>query len=151
MYDINKIADYFIWLHHEFGDVITNLRLQKLVYYAQAWYLALNNEKLFDEDFEAWIHGPVNPSLYDRFKKYKWNPISEEISKPELDPEVEKHLKEIMEVYSGFSSYELETISHKEEPWVNARGDLPFDAPSSNIISQDDMKSYYKNFSKSDG
>ena len=64
---ISDIADYFITKNHEYGDYITNLKLQKLVYYAQAWYLAFLDKPLFDEDFEAWVHGPVNRDLYDRY------------------------------------------------------------------------------------
>src|SRR5258708_4115865 len=52
------------------GDSITHLKLQKLVYYAQAWSLALRNKPLFDEDFVAWTHGPVVKSVWRRFKGY---------------------------------------------------------------------------------
>ena len=73
----NAIADYIIKCCRDRGELITNLHLQKLVYYAQAWYLALYDKPLFDEEFQSWISGPVQPELHDRFKSYKWNPISE--------------------------------------------------------------------------
>ncbi len=58
------IADYVIYFYHEHGDCITNLKLQKLVYYIQAWYLALNkNTPLFNEDFQAWVHGHRYPCI----------------------------------------------------------------------------------------
>ena len=60
-----QVADYFLSLVDEdAGDSMTNLRLQKLLFYAQAWHLALTNRPLFEEDFEAWVHGPVIPSFY---------------------------------------------------------------------------------------
>ena len=77
------IADFFLS-----KDSLTPKKLQKLVYYAYAWFIALNNENedeitnvLFNEQPEAWIHGPVFPSLYDRYKGYNWN----EIEKKEID------------------------------------------------------------------
>ena len=69
------IADYFVRLANETGDYISNLKLQKLVYYAQAWYLAISDEALFEEDFEAWVHGPVIPELYQEYKSFGWRPI----------------------------------------------------------------------------
>ncbi len=75
----DKIADYFIGLSNETGSLITNLKLQKLVYYAQAWSLALNNKELFPEDFEAWVHGPVLVKLYNKYRSNKWNPISKNV------------------------------------------------------------------------
>ena len=68
----NKVADWFIHFAHEVGDPITNLKLQKLVYYAQAWYLALHGKRLFPAEFQAWVHGPVCHSLYQRFRGYAW-------------------------------------------------------------------------------
>ena len=59
------IAKYFLaQADEEIGDLISNLKLQKLVYYAQGFYLALHDEALFPEDIEAWTHGPVVPVLY---------------------------------------------------------------------------------------
>ena len=53
-----QVAEYFLLLvDDDAGDVMTNLRLQKLVYYAQAWRLAILDEALFEDDFEAWVHG----------------------------------------------------------------------------------------------
>jgi len=56
---VSKIANYFIYVANETGSYLSNLKLQKLLYYAQAWHLALYGISLFDEEFEAWIHGPV--------------------------------------------------------------------------------------------
>lgn len=141
---INKIADYFIWLCQQTGDLMTNLRLQKLVYYAQAWHLALKNDPLFEEDFQAWIHGPVEPTLYARFAENKWKPIVDEIKKPELSKGVETHLNEIMDAFGKYTAYDLERMTHNEDPWILARKGLAPDEPSTEIIPKDIMKDYYK-------
>jgi len=60
----NNVSDYLISFAHSTGDVITNLKLQKLLFYSQAWYLALKDDYIFEEDFQAWVHGPVLVSQY---------------------------------------------------------------------------------------
>ncbi len=72
----SKVAKWFInRTNREAGDVITHLKLQKLVYYAQAWYLANFNRPLFDEDMQAWTHGPVVPSLWKEYRDCGWDGI----------------------------------------------------------------------------
>lgn len=140
---IHAVADYFIRFSQEVGDPITNLKLQKLVYYAQAWHLALKGERLMPARFEAWVHGPVCVPLYQRFRRYSWNPIDEAVEKPDLPDAVEKHLREVMEVYGGMSAWDLERLTHAEEPWRIARGELPSDEPSTAVISDEEMKRFY--------
>jgi uncharacterized phage-associated protein len=139
----NKVADWFIRFAHEVGDPITNLKLQKLVYYAQAWHLALNGTRLMPAQFQAWVHGPVCHPLYQRFRKYAWNPISEDVEEPGLPTEVESHLREIMEVYGGFTAWDLERLTHAEEPWRKARGGIAPDAPSTSVIADEEMRRFY--------
>jgi uncharacterized phage-associated protein len=139
----NEIADWFIRFAHELSDPITNLRLQKLMYYAQAWYLALHGERLIPDTFEAWVHGPVIPSLYERFSAYRWNPISEDVPEPRLPAEVEDHLREVDAAYGGLLTWDLERMARAEDPWVYARGGLPPDEHSTNVISEERMKLFY--------
>lgn len=141
--NVDTIADWFIVRSREVGDPITNLKLQKLVYYAQAWYVALYDKPLVRDEFQAWLHGPVSPRLYHRFKAARWRPIEDEITEPELPPEVKEHLEEIMEQYGGFSAWDLERLTHTETPWIEARKDVPSDANCENPISLDAMRSYY--------
>ena len=66
-----QAAKYFLaQASEDAGDLISNLKLQKLVYYAQGFHLALYDEPLFLEAIEAWTHGPVVPDLYRHYKKY---------------------------------------------------------------------------------
>lgn len=146
----DQVADFFLLYSKEHGDVMTNLKLQKLVYYAQAWYLALYGEALFDDELEAWVHGPVIYSVYSRFSHYRWDPIPFIPEKPKLKPKVINHLKEIYEVFGGFSAFDLERMTHNEDPWNNARVGLPIDQPSCNIISHQDMADYYSKLAEQD-
>ncbi|HEX2959944.1 MAG TPA: type II toxin-antitoxin system antitoxin SocA domain-containing protein [Chitinispirillaceae bacterium] len=138
------IADFVIHFYHDHGDCVTNLKLQKLVYYIQAWYLAINNKPLFQEDFEAWVHGPVIPALYRRFKKYSFSDILEHPDSPQLQKSVIDHIKEVLKVYSGFSAFQLEQMTHNEDPWLKARKGIPEDESCTNIIKKSDMTVFYK-------
>jgi uncharacterized phage-associated protein len=141
------IANYFISLANETGSFISNLKLQKLVYYAQAWHLALYDEPLFADDFQAWVHGPVIPSLYQKYKSFGWQPILEEaspeITNPAIPEKIWLFLDEVAEEYFACDAYELEQMTHAEAPWNLARGNLPPDAPSSAIIKKEWMQEYY--------
>ena len=70
------VADYFLSIvDEEQGDSLSNLKLQKLLYYAQGFHLAIKNEPLFDEDIEAWTYGPVVPSVYNQYSQHGGDPI----------------------------------------------------------------------------
>lgn len=140
----DQIADYIIRFSHDHGDPITNLKLQKLLYYAQAWYLALHGKPLFDEDFEAWVHGPVLPSIYQKYKKFSWQPIVENPRTMKLPAHIKAHLLEVMSVYGGLSAWDLERTTHQEDPWLKARGNKEKDERSGQKIKMDDMKRFYR-------
>lgn len=137
------VADYFIRLANEVGSSMTNLRLQKLVYYAQAWSLALRNKALFAEDFEAWVHGPVLRSLWDEHKARRWLSIDKNVEHVDLPQNVRDFLSEVVQVYFSLDAYELERMTHAEAPWQIARGDLPPHANCENIITKDSMTEFY--------
>jgi uncharacterized phage-associated protein len=143
MFSCSNVADYFIWLANETGSFLSNLKLQKLVYYAQAWHLALNDTPLFSEDFQAWVHGPVIPDLYQKYKVFGWQPILENAN-PELPKEVQDFLEEVSEEYFACDAYQLEQMTHAEAPWNWARADLQHDAPSNAVIKKEWMKEYYR-------
>lgn len=136
------VASYFIWLANETGSFISNLKLQKLVYYAQAWHLAIHNTPLFEKDFQAWVHGLVIPDLYQKYKHFGWQPILEEAN-PAIPKEIQDFLDEVTQEYFSCDAYELEQMTHAEDPWNRARENLPSDAPSNAIIQKEWMKEYY--------
>lgn len=139
-----RVAEYFIHFSHEHGDWITNLKLQKLVYYAQGWHLGLYDKPLFNDRIEAWVHGPVQPTLYHEYKVFSWNPISEDPGEVALSSLIKDHLSQIMATYGGMSAYDLERLTHQETPWLKARGDMPKDEPSEVVISIEEMRLFYK-------
>jgi len=140
----DQFSDYLIWAAREQGEALTNLKLQKLLYYAQAWYLALYNRPLFDEDFEAWVHGPVLASQYFRFCGYVWKPITEEVLAPQLPERVKQHLDEIIETFGSETAIALERMTHAEQPWLEARGDLEPHESSTNRIRKESMQAFYR-------
>lgn len=144
--NLNSVADYLLCFAQEHGDLITPLKLQKMVFYADAWYMALNNgEQLIDDQFEAWVHGPVVRALYRRFADYKWKPIVEPIECPkDLSTDVIDHLKEVYSVFGGYSAYELEQMTHSEKPWREARNGIADDEPCEFIIDKELTANFYR-------
>lgn len=146
MITATNVAKYFLALANECEDPITNLKLNKLVYYAQAWHLALFGTSLFQEDIEAWKHGPVLPVIYDAYKHFRWTPITgDNLSSEEMrqlfSAEQQELLDDIVEIYFPQTAYALEQMTRDEDPWVFARQGL---APhESNIITHDAMRIYY--------
>jgi len=145
----NGVADYLLWFAKEHGDLLTPLKLQKLMFYADAWHMVLNEgEELVPGSFEAWVHGPVHRATYHRFSTYRWNPIPCEAQKPELPQAIEAFLAKVYEVFGGFSGYELEQLTHQETPWKSARGDLAPDASCTAAIDKALTRAFYTEMSK---
>jgi uncharacterized phage-associated protein len=141
-YTADQIADTIISLSRDRGIEITNLKLQKLLYYAQAWHLAFSGSPLFHERIEAWVHGPVVPSIFRRFKSYRWDSIDSRVH-PVDDADLLKHIGAVLDVYDKYSASKLEYMTHNERPWIEARQGLPIDEPSQNEISQFTMMEFY--------
>lgn len=139
----SELARYIIKHFQEAGDPITNLKLQKLLYYVQGWTLALLNRPAFADDMQAWIHGPVQPSVYGSYKGYRWNPIVEEVAEPQLDSQFEGLVLEVLRIYGVESAYELELRTHSEAPWIIARGGLAADQSSTASITKDSIQAYF--------
>lgn len=142
-YTADQIADTLIALARERNLEISNLKLQKLLYYAQAWNLVFTNEELFDEDIEAWVHGPVVPKVFRRFKSFQWKTIDEPVT-PLADAKVRSHLEEVLNVYGHFNARQLERLTHSEAPWRDARKGLAPDESGNTVISRASMKSFYE-------
>lgn len=141
----SEIARYIIADFHESEDLITNMKVQKLLYYVQGWHLGLYGQPVFPEELQAWVHGPVQPMVYQEYKEYRWNPITDEPNKPKLPPSLVNHINEVLQQYGGETAYMLELMTHKEDPWLEARWGLPTDADCSNIISLASMQKYFAN------
>lgn len=138
MYTIEEVAEEFLTI-----DSMTQKKLQKLCYYAQGLYGAISGKKLFNDELEAWIHGPVSPVLYYKYKAYGYNNIPRRTSTT-INSDLRDILIEIYRIYGGLDGDQLEALTHKEEPWKNARKGLKPYEPSNEIISFEDIKSFFK-------
>lgn len=145
MHTANDIADWFLaTLDRSAGDAITHLKLQKLVYYAQAWSLALLDRPLFDEDLQAWTHGPVARSVWQRFREQGWQALPPPELVPDVEPEVEALLDDIADAYGEQSALRLEELTQSEDPWLVARGGTPIELRSMTAISKEHMRDFYR-------
>lgn len=121
--DIYDVANFFLKIvDRDAGSTITPLKLQKILYYSQGYYLAKYGKPLFKEDFQAWAHGPVNPGVYEKYKDYHYSSIDypNEIV-VEFDSETANFLSSIWNVFGIFDGKYLESLTHNETPWIEAR------------------------------
>ena len=137
--DIYALARAFLYI-----SAMTNKKLQKLCYYAKAWHLALYNENIIREQFQAWVHGAVQPALYQKYKAYGFGYIPKNDNISGIPEHFISFAQEIYDSYGEFSGDQLEKLNHQETPWINARGNSNPWENCSNEISEDDMKEYYR-------
>lgn len=151
--DYMDLSDYIIAYCNSYDLGISNKKLQKLMYYCQAWNLALNEEELIEDDFEAWVHGAVLKPLYFKYAGYGYNNIYMEPSlvNKTLDgaiSNIPNHtlniVNKVLDIYALKTADELEDINHAEKPWLSARGRLDNSAFCNEVIDKDLMKMYYK-------
>jgi uncharacterized phage-associated protein len=144
MIDCINAARYFIVRAYEDGieAEMTNMKVQKLLYYSQSLYLALHDEPLFDEEIQAWRYGPVCPPAYRFYSEFeaKQLPIPTPEFLLEIPDENKKILEEIWEYFGGYHAYRLSDMTHLEFPWKKARKNLPSQASSTEPILREDMK-----------
>jgi len=144
---IFKIADYFICRSHKEGvKDLTNKKLQKLLYYSQAWFYTINGVKLFPNKIEAWIHGPAVLEVYQKYKGFGSSMITAE-ALPENFKDLKKEELDILDnvwsVYGTLDPDYLEKLTHSEKPWIEARMNKTPYENSSEEISLETMKEYY--------
>lgn len=138
------VSDFLLHESRERGEILTNLKLQKLLFYSDAWYLALKKKELFPDLFEAWVHGPVLVSQYHRFSHFKWRFIDEEVVRPKFKKGVEAHLMDIIDVFGSETAVALELMTHREKPWIEARGNLSLTDNCTNKISKKTTGKFYR-------
>ena len=135
------LSKYIIQKMYAKGKPINHLKLQKLLYYVFAWHLVYTNDVIFDEQFEAWLHGPVLRSIWDYFKKYSTMfdilPCPKEVN-IDLTEEQEEIIDDVLDEYGDKSGYYLECLTHSEIPWKNARN-----KGENTVVSKEDIVKYY--------
>ncbi len=137
------VAKFILCIANANGDLITHLKLQKLLYYAQAWHMVnFDGKKLFDDDIQAWQFGPVIKSIYDNFRDFGRNPIilSDEDCEDYSLTEIQKtYITEFCEEFLRYSATELVGMTHNEEPWKKA-----YELGNNTIIDTNLMFNFYK-------
>lgn len=138
IYDIAK------YITEQRGEM-TAMKLQKLMYYSQAWNLVWQERPLFDDDFQAWANGPVLPNLYDLHRgMFSVTPdlfpqgSSRNISTPER-----ANIDKVLSFYGDQTAQWLSNLTHQETPWLAARGQSAPGVASNAIISKLAMHEYY--------
>jgi uncharacterized phage-associated protein len=145
-YTAFDIANYFLFraqaATEEDQELISNLKLQKLVYYAQGLHLAVYDEPLFMEAIEAWTYGPVIPSLYHYYKEHGSNGIyaDEDFDPFSIDQDTREFLDDIYEVFGQYSAVRLMKLAHSDQCWI--------DAGIGNVITQNAMSNDLKKYLK---
>jgi uncharacterized phage-associated protein len=124
MRSARDVAQYFLSLAHTKGgsEPITNLKLQKLLYYAQGFYIALYDRPLFSDDLEAWTYGPVVPDVYHQYKCCGSGviPAPEQFDNMAYDQGTQNFLNAIYVKYGYLSAATLLEMTHQESPWRDA-------------------------------
>jgi uncharacterized phage-associated protein len=143
MYSAGEIAATILIECYKRGIEVSNLKLQKLLYYAEAWNLALGKGSLFTETLEAWVHGPVTPGVFRSYKDFRWSPITNPRTEGISDESIVEHINTILDAYGSFHATELERLTHNEKPWLEAREGLEPDEPSTRPISRETMAGFY--------
>lgn len=144
MLDCLEVAKYFIIKAYQDGEVatMTNMKVQKLLYYSQSLHLALFGEPLFDEEIQAWRYGPVCPPAYRFFSVFEGDqlPIPSLENLENIPKSVNDLLEEVWLYFGRYHPYYLSDMTHLEFPWKKARKGLPPYASSNEKILQEDMK-----------
>lgn len=143
-YSAENVAKYFVYLasrtpvgDNKEREGITNLKLQKVLYFAQAYFLAKLDRPLFTDRIEAWAYGPVIPTVYRKYRANKSNPLIDEEDKSTITDEDKKVLERIWETFGGYSAGKLVDITHGHTPWKDA-----YKSPTQ-VISNKSLKEYY--------
>lgn len=148
MNKIYKIEEIIEWLlaHDKFielmnySDGITNHKLQKLLFYAQGLYLALNDKPLFNEDFEVWESGPVIRDIYFKYKDNNSRSIEyeEDYELENLNQEVQDFLELIYNNFAIYSTYGLSNMVNEEDIVIKAKNS------ESKSLDKETIKKYFK-------
>lgn len=141
MASVFDVANWFLS-----KEPMTPKKVQKLCYYYKAWSLALyDKDFLPDTEFQAWVHGPVCPELYQKYKDYGWNNIPQFSGElfPFNEAETEV-LESVWLTYGNLSANAIEAQTHRDAPWRNARIGLDEFESSERPIDPEDMRSFYK-------
>ena len=139
MVDVDDVADAVL----SAAGPMTAKKLEKLVYYSQAWHLAWHRRPLFPEVIEAWAQGPVVRHLYDQHRQHYQVREWRSGDRSRLSDDEGRTVSWVVDKYGSFSAEALSRMTHMDSPWLVARQGLPDGARSTSPISHDSMASFY--------
>lgn len=125
-------------------EYTSRLKLLKLLYYIQGYHLAMFNAPLFNDKMEAWLHGPVVPSVYKWVKDMTDEKLqnqamdNEQIGALNLHPQQTKLISEVLNIYNKYSAYGLRDKTHTEMPWLSV-----YEKDKNNEITLDSLKNFF--------
>jgi uncharacterized phage-associated protein len=138
MADVNDVAAAII----ERQGTMGTWKLQKLVYYCQAWHLVWEDKPLFPDRIEAWANGPVVRSLYDqhrgRYEVTTWTGDPSRLTEDEVES-----IEAVLKTYGDKTGFWLSELTHQEPPWMDAREGLSPGERGNTEISHGAMVEYY--------
>lgn len=123
---------------------VTAWKLQKLVYYSQAWSLVWDERPLFPESIQAWANGPVCPDLYQRHRGCYFVETIEGGNPAALDVPAKETVDAVLKYYGDKSSQWLSDLTHSEKPWQDARHGVPAGASCQREITHESMAAFYE-------
>ena len=124
---------------------LSTWKLQKLVYYSQAWHLVWDEEPLFEEDIQAWANGPVCPALYHRHQGY-FNITTVRGDASRLSESESDTVDIVIDHYGDYTGQQLSDLTHSETPWQDARKGIPPRQRGDQVITLDSLAEYYGSF-----
>ena len=139
MADVFDVAKYIL----ERQGSMTTMKLQKLVYYSQAWSVVWDEKPLFAEEIQAWASGPVVRELYDEHKGMFQISSLENGNAEKLEPAEKETIDAVLQAYGDKSAQWLSDLTHMEKPWNEAREGVPIGQNCENEITLASMSEYY--------
>lgn len=141
---MNSVFDVAKYILRKQGPMST-MKLQKLVYYCQAWSLAWDGYPLFDEEFEAWANGPVCTELFDKCNGSFLvdGSMFEDTSTYQFTVDQKETMNKVLKYYGKRKLHWLRKLIHEEDPWKMARTGYPSGASCNVVISKESMLQYY--------
>lgn len=144
----SKMLMVISYIFEQLGEV-TPLALQKILYFIQGLYFSKYGTPLFNDNCQAWVHGPVYAGIYDMFSNFRYDPIDDprfELLKGKstnLDEKEREVIDLVVNTFGMYGGKVLERITHKEDPWIDAREGYSENEPSQEEISKEAIKEYF--------
>ncbi|MBX3176805.1 MAG: SocA family protein [Candidatus Hydrogenedentes bacterium] len=164
MYDPLAVANYFLEIaDRESDQTVSNLKMQKLIYFAHGWHLAITGKPLVRGGVQAWRYGPVQPLVYEAFKHFGNERIAREaavpiqsssgkiaIDVPRLPDDAgakfaKRLIERIWQVYGGYTALQLSNLCHRDgTPWKDIEMEHRGQIPSHCIIPDDKIREHFQ-------